>query len=394
MPCSWKMHAVRGCSIVSMDGFCAWRRLQTWTAARLLSNTRYVACGGGSLLACMYIGVLQELFTNNSAEYGTWVQSLRGIAGTSAGAILAFLLTVGLTPTDMQALMDACDVASIATEARAATTATVISCGAVTTGAAIDALLVDIVRRALRLRCAADAAALTLAQFQAKHKPRLSIVVTNADEGVVEYWSAVTAPDTPVWLALRASVAVPGLFPEVQLNAKNATRYQDGGITCNLPCHLFPAAETLSLFVHVGGSAAQNAASIPVCSGTLDLDDVSGTTDTSEASEASGSGPSQVPPPSPSPTLAAVIVSGATRALKMVQLYMCAAQLGPLRGNPVYMLKCVPCRALTSLGAAGAFAFQGGAATMLALMRDGAVNARAIIVRDALLLLACAGAFF
>jgi hypothetical protein len=78
----------------------------------------------------------------------------------------------------------------------------------------------------------------------------------------------------------------------------------------------------------------------------------------------------------------------------MVQLYMCAAQLGPLRGNPVYMLKCVPCRALTSLGAAGAFAFQGGAATMLALMRDGAVNARAIIVRDALLLLACAGAFF
>lgn len=348
-----------------------WAALRQWTAARLLGRTRYVALGGGSMLACMYIGVLQELTGHDDAVFAAWAAQLKGVAGTSAGAILAFLIAAGTTTSAMCAMMAGCNVTAIAEEAKGITGSRLAAWGAVTSGAAIDALLLDIVQRALGLPSRKAAQAVTLADFQGEacgkgrsgastgtgtpSRPLLTVVVTNADDGVVEYWSAATRPAVPLWLALRASVAVPGLFPEV---VHDGVRYQDGGITCNLPCFLYPAAETLSLFVHVGGCAAEKPAA---------------------------DGDSQ--------DLGAMIYTGSMRALKMVQLYMCAAQLGPLRGNPLLVCNAVPCRSLTSLGLAGAFAFHGGADTMQALAADGVNNARSIILRDALVLAVFAGAF-
>jgi predicted acylesterase/phospholipase RssA len=345
-----------------------WAALRQWTAARLLGRTRYVALGGGSMLACMYIGVLQELTGHDDTVFAAWAAQLKGVAGTSAGAILAFLIAAGTTTSAMCAMMAGCNVTAIAEEAKGITGPRLAAWGAVTSGAAIDALLLDIVQRALGLPSRKAARAVTLADFQGEgragagagggtgaSRPLLTVVVTNADDGVVEYWSAATRPEVPLWLALRASVAVPGLFPEV---VHDGVRYQDGGITCNLPCFLYPAAETLSLFVHVGGCAAEKPA-----------------------------------PDGDSQDLAAMIYTGSMRALKMVQLYMCAAQLGPLRGNPLLVCNAVPCRSLTSLGLAGAFAFHGGADTMQALAADGVNNARSIILRDALVLAVFAGAF-
>jgi len=355
-----------------------WAALRSWTAARLLGRTRYVALGGGSLLACMYIGVLQELTGHDDAVFAAWANQLKGVAGTSAGAILGFLIAAGTTTSAMCAMMAGCNVTAIAEEAKGITGSSFAAWGAITSGAAIDDLLLDIVQRALGLPSRKAARELTLADFQAggpggpdgpggrpSSRPLLTIVVTNADDGVVEYWSAATRPTVPLWLALRASVAVPGLFPEV---VHNGVRYQDGGITCNLPCFLYPALETLSLFVHAGGCAAE--------------------------AEAPASRASPFPAPDASGfNLASMLLSGSMRALKMVQLYMCAAQLGPLRGNPLLVCNAVPCRALTSLGLGGAFAFHGGTAAMQALAADGVHNARAIIFRDALALLVFAGAF-
>jgi predicted acylesterase/phospholipase RssA len=364
-----------------------WAALRSWTAARLLGRTRYVALGGGSLLACMYIGVLQELTGHDDAVFAAWASQLKGVAGTSAGAILGFLIAAGTTTSAMCAMMAACNVTAIAEEAKGITGSSFAAWGAITSGAAIDDLLLDIVQRALGLPSRKAARELTLADFQAgggpdgpggrpSSRPLLTIVVTNADEGVVEYWSAATRPTVPLWLALRASVAVPGLFPEV---VYEGVRYQDGGITCNLPCFLFPALETLSLFVHVGGCASG--------------DETPASRTASRASSPAKS-PAPVPPSdSAGLNLASMLLTGSMRALKMVQLYMCAAQLGPLRGNPLLVCNAVPCRALTSLGLGGAFAFHGGATAMQALAADGVHNARSIILRDALALLVFAGAF-
>jgi predicted acylesterase/phospholipase RssA len=380
-----------------------WAALRSWTAARLLGRTRYVALGGGSLLACMYIGVLQELTGHDDAVFAAWANQLKGVAGTSAGAILGFLIAAGTTTSAMCAMMAGCNVTAIAEEAKGITGSSFAAWGAITSGAAIDDLLLDIVQRALALPSRRAARELTLADFQGggggpgdpgdpggrpSSRPLLTIVVTNADEGVVEYWSAATRPTVPLWLALRASVAVPGLFPEV---VYEGVRYQDGGITCNLPCFLFPALETLSLFVHVGGCASGDETP---ASRTASRTASRASSRTSSRASSPAKSPAPVPPSdSAGLNLASMLLTGSMRALKMVQLYLCAAQLGPLRGNPLLVCNAVPCRALTSLGLGGAFAFHGGATAMQALAADGVHNARSIILRDALALLVFAGAF-
>jgi predicted acylesterase/phospholipase RssA len=338
---------------------------------RLFGDVRYVALGGGSLLGCMYIGALAELSGGDDAAYTAWARNLRGVAGTSAGSIVALLVATGATPTVMQTMLAACNIGAIAEEAKVATGATLAKWGAVTTGAAVKALLVDVVARACcglgptQAACAADLAAaeaITLGELGARGGPALTVVVTNADEGVVEYWNAATRPTMPVWLALRASVAVPGLFPEVVVQG---VRFQDGGITCNLPCHLFPAAQTLTLFVHVGGDGCDSSPS----GGTRD-DHVAG-------------------PDAPAlPGLMTMVAGGVARAVRTVQVYMCAAQLGPLRGNPALVAGCVPCRAVSAcaaMGAGGAFAFHAGPAATSALVADGAASVRSVVARDALL---------
>jgi predicted acylesterase/phospholipase RssA len=87
----------------------------------------------------------------------------------------------------------------------------------------------------------------TFEDLYRKTGKKLVITVTNVRTGFAEYWSVDNVPRMEVWRALRASVSLPILFPAFKIaNAK----YTDGGLACNIPCQLFPADRTLTLFVH------------------------------------------------------------------------------------------------------------------------------------------------
>ena len=329
-------------------------RLLDLVGQALFDDTRFVVFGGGAMLGAMFIGALQALCGQDPARYAQWVARLRGAAGTSAGAILAFLVVAGLDPWDMKALMDRHNIGAVLGDVKAPQLQEVIARGSLSSGAALDALLQGLVGDVMG--DPATAAAVTLGAWA---KPELVITVTNAVTGIAEFWSAATQPDVPVWVALRASASVPGLFPVVHWRG---VPYHDGGVTCNLPCHLFDPRATLTLMVHVGPA--------PSCAPAASV----------QTAAAAAAAPLSLDPA----TLVQHLTATATTTLRIVQWYMCAAQLGPMRSVPALILRCVPCMPLQSaalLGRSGAFAFEAVSSAGDTLLADGAACVRGALAR-------------
>lgn len=328
------------------------------------------------MLGAMYIGVLQELCGDNRMVYDTWRGRLKGVAGTSAGAIVAFMLAAGASPWTMQDLLATYNLGAIVQDAKTCAAQDMLLQGGLCSGKALDDLLQHLVGSAT------GNPHITLGELQRRPKAvSLAVAVTNAATGAVGFLTAESHVDVPVWRALRASASVPGLFPAVVL--PDGSAYHDGGVTCNLPCHLFPPRHTLTLMVHVGAGTP------------------SGASPWSSPSPAPGAAASAAAPAPTSPTPAGalgiaevmdMLMVVASRALRIVQWYMCASQVGPMRSCPVLGIRCVPCVAVTAsdvLGPTGAFAFQAGTAATSALVADGKRCVRSVIARDNLLVLAC-----
>lgn len=327
---------------------------------RMLFKCQYAAFGGGAMLGVMYIGALKELCGGKDATFMDWVSQLKGVSGTSAGSLIAFLVSAGVLPCSMQDIIQDTDLGRVSASATSATLGDMMQRGALCAEQDLNFLLQELVSRVLDLSLD-QARTLTLedyaqgrlwASVPGPRRPDLCIVVTNARTGMVDFWRASTRPTVPLWLALRASASVPGLFPAV---VWEGIPYIDGGVTCNLPCHLYPAHSTLSMFVHMGGSdtTAGGAAGGAAAAGGADM--LQG------------------------------MAQGLRCLYRTVQWYMCAAQLGSLRGNVVRVARAVPCVPLIAgplLGSAGAFSFDAGDDAMTALVQDGARSVQAVVVRD------------
>jgi predicted acylesterase/phospholipase RssA len=413
----------------------------------LFDDTRFVVFGGGAMFGAMYIGALQALSASDEARYREWARRLQGCAGTSAGAILAFLVAAGLDPWTMKGLLDDFDIGSIVHDVRAPVLREVLARGGLSSGLALDQLLRNIVRAAVGQED------ITLGSFGIQRQLAtgiqpatcLIITVTNAHSGAVEFWSPTSKPDVPLWHALRASASVPGLFPAYILDG---VPYHDGGVTCNVPCHLFPAQETLTLMVHMGsmnsGAPEVSSADLPDLidhkktskkkgkaedhrykegssttttttptrtvippvthvapknTGLGQHEEVVGSQVVSQVgsqvknaggglSDLLGSGPSD-PFSSDLATLLQLVQGAATRAVRIVQWYMCASQLGPMRACPVRAFRCIPCVPIGSsaqLGQGGAFAFDKGKESSDLLVQDGIKSVAGVMACNIFLL--------
>merc|ERR1711964_491614 len=84
-----------------------------------------------------------------------------------------------------------------------------------------------------RLGCNAN---ITMSQFKAKFGKDLAITVTNNTTQRTEFLTAESHPDMPVYLAMRASSAIPGVFLPVYWKGN---LYVDGGCAANYPVWAF-----------------------------------------------------------------------------------------------------------------------------------------------------------
>ena len=295
---------------------------------RLFKNSTHIVMGGGSIYGIMYIGVLMELCGYDKAIYAAWVSRLQAVAGTSAGTVVGIMLAAGLNPWEMRDVVHTCGLSRVMDGLLEITLAELQNTNAVTSGTRVDNVVKDLVKRVT------GNAETTFREFYKTTGRDFVIVVTNADTSMAEFWNHETRPDLELWRAIRCSTSIPGLFPPPVVKG---VAFFDGGVTCNLPCHLFPPHRTLSLFVHAVFKQHTHT------------------------------------------KLIATILHG-------LMIYMASAQLGPMRMSHVLAFRAVPCCVHTAdTGILGPYAFDVSITAMDDLIRDGSRSARAVLTRDILL---------
>lgn len=294
---------------------------------RLFDNVRYVALGGGAIYGVMYIGALMELCRHDKRVYSTWVSTLRAVAGTSAGTLVGVMLAAGMDPWEMQEVTERAGFSCVVEGILDIGIRHVNRACAVTSGVKVDAAIQNLIKQIT------GRAETTFLQFYARTRRKFVVAVTNAQTCMAEFWSYENQPNLEIWRAIRCSVCVPGLFPPHIVDGKS---FFDGGVTCNLACHLFPPSQTLSLFVHPQFSQPKETKLLTVLSHNL-------------------------------------------------MMYMASAQLGPMRTSHKLAFRAVPCVVTQAdTGFLGAFAFNADHKTLNDLVQDGARSVRAVLARDAI----------
>ena len=151
----------------------------------------------------------------------------------------------------------------------------------------------------------------------------------------------------PVWLALRCSSSVPVIFNP---HCVMGNTIYDGGIACNIPCHVFPPQSTLTLFN---------------CMDYASIEARSSSTSTSTA------GPT--PPPSSS-KLAEI-----STLAKMTWMNQ---QLGAMRAQPRYAIRAVPCIAAGT--AVSAYTYNATLPEIDVLICSGLASLHGVLLRNLL----------
>ncbi len=199
---------------------------------------------GGGVLCAADIGALTVL--NGKGM----LSSVERVAGTSAGAFMGALFTVGYTPDQLYQIMLALDFMSFldSTNIFKETGEILSERHGLHSGDFFQHWIENLIAAKTR----------PLATFRDLHEeglPDLSIVTNYVNEGDIVVCNYQSTPDVIVSEACRASMSIPIIFDRfVFTKGFNPTQgFQDGGLQLNYPISLFdgyPEEETLGLFLH------------------------------------------------------------------------------------------------------------------------------------------------
>ncbi len=293
------------------------------TVDRLFTSTRHVVLGGGAMYGIMYVGVFMALCQHDPVKYQRWFRDVESVGGTSAGALIGFLVVCGLDPWAQRACVEKCGLNRIMHGILDVPADEILSQRGISSGRALDEITQDVVEYTTGRRDT------TFAQLRDATQRRFVVVVSNGSTNRTEYWSADTRPDMPVWLALRCTSSVPCLFAAPRVDG---CPMYDGGLTCNVPCHLFDRHATLTLLIH--GRP---------CHDPRDLASLLG---------------------------------------QIMTLYTCAAQIGPMRTAPILALRSVPCAPTIDIGPLGPYSFGAAPEVVDDLVLEGCASVQGVVLRD------------
>ncbi|PVD30056.1 hypothetical protein C0Q70_09317 [Pomacea canaliculata] len=185
---------------------------------------------GGGNKGLAYCGAVKYL-----EELGL-MEQIKSFAGSSAGGMMAALLALGYKADEVeQFLSDRIDEIFIDH-----------SCG-------YCSLLPNLLRDfgwnpgkkiynwfGDKVKSKTNNADLTFKELYHLNGKMLCIVVTNLSQMTTEYCHPKTTPDMPIRVAVRMSMAIPGMFSALRYDHYGQKDvYVDGGVLCNYPIHCF-----------------------------------------------------------------------------------------------------------------------------------------------------------
>lgn len=204
-------------------------------------------CGGMKCIA--YAGALQALHDRGL------LGSIRGVAGSSAGALMAMLLALRYTPQQIRrALLDT----DFSTFHGRLEPLHIASRYGLSRG---DGFYQWIVERLLQAGYTED---LRFSQLADSALLDLRVYATDLTEKTVREFSAAATPDVPVGQAVRASMTIPLMFDAWQFpgGVPDDHYYVDGGVVLGYPIHAFdadsPPADTLGFHLNHHNDAGKN----------------------------------------------------------------------------------------------------------------------------------------
>jgi NTE family protein len=201
-----------------------------------VNTIRNLAFMGGGVECAAYAGAVAV------AEAHGVLDTVRNVAGTSAGALTAAILAAGADAAELRhsvvrtsfgRFLDG-DFGLVGSLVR------LVWEHGMHPGLAFSAIL----RHELHRLC--GHAEITLGEIARRadsghgHYRRLSVVSSNVTRQRIEVLSAETQPELPVWKAVRMSVSIPLIFVPVR---HEGSVYVDGGVGWDYPIELFDARQ-------------------------------------------------------------------------------------------------------------------------------------------------------
>ena len=184
-----------------------------------LVNLQHLVLSGGGLLGISYIGLFRYL------EERKVTHQIKSITACSAGAIFATLFCLGYTSQDMDKLIKSLNFKDYIN----------INADSIikfprTKGLETGIKMIEFLKQMIKDKTGDDT--ITFKQAYDKYNIVLQIGVTNLTTMNFEIFNYITKPNLPIYVAIRASIAIPIMFEPVIFDG---AVYCDGGVVDNLP---------------------------------------------------------------------------------------------------------------------------------------------------------------
>ena len=183
-----------------------------------------IVLSGGALKAASIIGVVKYL------EEQHLIKNLRRFVGTSAGAVVCFLLAMGYTSLEIKAFLINMVNDDAINQFNIEDICNVFETYGIDTGEKLDTIF----KKALYGKTYKED--INFVEFGKLFGKDLVICVSNLTKESTEFWSIDTCPYRSVILALRVSCSIPVIFPPVKIDDM---MYVDGGVFNNFPLSYF-----------------------------------------------------------------------------------------------------------------------------------------------------------
>jgi predicted acylesterase/phospholipase RssA len=179
---------------------------------------------GGALKTLCIIGALEYL------EYTKSVSNVKNIIGTSAGAIVSFLFTIGYTSIEMKKFAQEILTSDHFASFDALQVCDLLDSYGIDSGERLE----EMFRLALKRKMNRDDITfMELAKITGKN---LIVCVCNLSKETTEYWNVDNKPNTSVIKALRVSCTLPFVYTPMMMNGD---MYVDGSLYDNFPIKYF-----------------------------------------------------------------------------------------------------------------------------------------------------------
>lgn len=198
----------------------------------IFKNIDTLVLSGGGIFGVTHLGALRVLENNKI------IDNVKTICGTSVGAIIGCLLSMGYTSTELYSFIQTLDFKKLVN----------IEFNKMTTHLGLDdgSRMTYVISRLMKKK--GFNKDITFKELYEKTQIKLLITATCLNRNCACYFSHETSPEMEVLIAIRMSMSIPIFFTPV--NYKNEL-YTDGGGFDNYPIHLFNKTINNTIGIHI-----------------------------------------------------------------------------------------------------------------------------------------------